>query len=105
MRAHIVARLCALAILGLVTAGVYEWTAYSRHNRGKEAFLAYQERRFDKFYADHHPFPIGPVIGAGMLMTGTIVGLYELLAFGIHAVVVRLTANADSSEETSASKT
>jgi hypothetical protein len=89
MRTQITARLVALIILGLLNAVVYERLTYSEHARGKTVFMAAQERRFDTFYADPHMIPFLRLVGSALLMSAVIVGVYELLAFAIRALIAR----------------
>jgi len=64
--------------------------ANSYQEMGREAFLAAQALRFDKYYAKDSS--TGHSIGflvAGAVFFGAILGAYELLARGIYALTTR----------------
>ena len=68
---------------------------FADHAQGKDAYLAAQARRFDKFYADpsaHLASADFVVKGlfVGIVVIGSIIVVYELIAFGIYKVMCRL---------------
>jgi len=105
MRARILARLSATVLVGLIWAMIWWRVALVRHAHGKEAFLAAEARRFDKFYA--HPladfarpeFVVKEVVTTIIAM-GTLIVVYESLAFGIYKIIRLIKPSCDAPEKT-----
>jgi hypothetical protein len=77
-------RVLAILFLGIMR-GLYSHFSQMRWlGRGREAFLADQGSRFDKFAAYH---PTGTMLIAGIILVAVAAGLYELVAAGITKVV------------------
>ena len=77
-------RVLAVLFLG-VLRGVYSHFMEIRWlGRGREAFLADQGARFDKFAAFHSA---PSMLVAGVILAAIAVGVYELVAAGITKVV------------------
>jgi hypothetical protein len=83
MRAQTVARLLAIVILSLLLSIFIDQYQIAKRDRGKQAFIADQSHRFDRFYARPRPFPLGPII----IFTTGIIGSYELLSFAIYKTI------------------
>jgi hypothetical protein len=77
-------RVLAVLFLG-VLRGVYSHFMEMRWlGRGREAFLADQGARFDKFVALHSA---PSMVVAGVILVAVAAGLYELVAAGITKIV------------------
>jgi len=77
-------RVLAVLFLGVLW-GVYLHFRQMRWlGLGREAFLADQGHRFDKF-ASYHSAPA--MLAAGIILVAVAAGLYELIAAGITKVV------------------
>jgi hypothetical protein len=82
-------RVLAILFLG-VLRGVYTHFNQMRWlGRGREAYLADQAQRFDKFAA-YHSAPV--MLVAGVILAAGTFGLYELIAAGITRIVPPSTA-------------
>jgi hypothetical protein len=82
---NLIARVIAVVLLG-VFFGAYMNHDYQKWRRsGRDQFLAHEAQRFDRMISPVRPFGVvatGAVIGVGFL-----VGLYELVVFGLSAVL------------------
>jgi hypothetical protein len=84
MKSSGMARVLAVLFLG-VLRGVYSHFMEVRWlERGRDAFLADQGARFDKFAA-YHSAPA--MLVAGVILVAVAAGIYELLAAGITKIV------------------
>jgi hypothetical protein len=85
MNPNLIARVIAVVLLG-VLFGAYMNHDYEKWRRsGRDQFLAHEAQRFDRMISTARPFGVvatGAVIGVGLL-----VGLYELVVFGLSAVL------------------
>jgi hypothetical protein len=100
MRARIAARLIALVLTGALLSGVYAFIVASHGRLGKEAYLRSEAHSFDRYYA--HPdaaFRVRMLV-AGILLSGAIVGLYELLAFGSYKIICLAQSTGDAHQQT-----
>src|ERR1700676_2760872 len=71
-------RVAAVIVMGLV-AGSYTHHMYMTWNgRGKDAFIAYQLGRFDKYMA--HPHSLMFTFASNVIAWAFILGFYELIA-------------------------
>jgi hypothetical protein len=83
MNPRITAKIIAAIILGVVISLGEHHMAIQRGEMGKQAFEASQDQRFDKLYSKPHT----PFFRMGILLTGGFLGIYELLSFGIFAII------------------
>jgi hypothetical protein len=85
MNRHLASRIITIVLFG-VLFGSYIHRDYANWNlRGREAFLAHESQRFDRFIAKPHP-RVFTVIGATITVAG-IFGIYELIALGLSAAL------------------
>ena len=81
MKAYTIGKLFSTALLGLVLGSAVHHDQMEREQMGREAFLAKQATRFDKYHAKPHSIALDLV---GTVFIGAaVVGVYELLAFGV----------------------
>jgi hypothetical protein len=76
-----IGRVAAAALIGLAL-GFYvhhDFVAWSQ--RGREAFMAYEGQRFDRFFIQ--PRSIVATMIVSVVVASAFIGLYELLAVGI----------------------
>jgi hypothetical protein len=77
----VTSRISAALIMGIILCSyVHHYYLWWNH-RGREAFLAHQAQRFDRFMAAPHA-SLG-LLFAAILVTAVGAGMYELLALGI----------------------
>src|SRR5271165_3230961 len=78
-------KLASAAFLGLLF-GLYIHHDHVRWGRlGREAFLAHQNQRFDRFMAGA-PSATGSILG-GVIVVLALLGAYELISFGLSKIV------------------
>jgi len=81
MKNHLLARIIAAAMLGLLF-GCYFYSKENEYARmGRREFLAKQAFRFDQRIARHHS--LGFEIAGFLFLVGGFIGSYELLVIGI----------------------
>lgn len=85
MNARTKARILAAVVFAVLLGLVARQFERNSGAMGKEAYVASQAARFDKFYAKLHP--ISHHLAVGALIAGVALGAYELLALGIYAVI------------------
>lgn len=74
------------AVVVAVLFGIAGYQMESQRSAmGKDAFLASQAERFDKFYAKVHP--ISHFLAVGALIGGGFLGVYELLSLGFFVAI------------------
>jgi hypothetical protein len=83
MKRHTKAKLLAATILILLAAGYSHFYRTHQQQIGREAFLAYQAKRYDTFLV--RPSGVSEVAGA-VLAFGILFTVYELLALGLAKV-------------------
>jgi hypothetical protein len=86
MRARIAARVVALVLTGVLLTVAYWFIAASHYRLGREAFLRSEARYFDR-YAHSDAAARTRTLVAELLLSATIVGVYELLAFGTYKII------------------
>jgi hypothetical protein len=77
-------RVLAALFLGVLRGLYTHFTQMRWLGRGRDAFLADQGARYDKFAAYH---PAGTMLIAGIILMVISVGVYELLALGITKII------------------
>src|SRR5437899_876858 len=87
MSTRALARVCAVVILGFGWAAVWWRIWLMRHAAGRESFLAAEARRFDTFYPRFEARFVTLEIVTAIIAIGTIIVIYELLAFGIYKII------------------
>ena len=87
MSHRITSRISAAIILGVTLSFAVHHMEVKRGEMGKSAFETSQSERFDKFYAKPHDLTAPAPLFAGLFVAGVFLGAYELLAFGIYAVI------------------
>ncbi len=81
MKRELVGRFVAAMLIGM-SFGFYVHHDYLKWSqRGRDAFLAYQAHRFDRFMLSPHPTIV--TVFAFTLVLGLSLGVYELLAAGL----------------------
>jgi hypothetical protein len=88
MKYLIVSRILSASILSIVLAMYLHYSAVHSRAAGKDVYLARQAKMYDALYV--HP-PVVPY-GKMFLSMAALLGPYELLAFGIYAVIRPRTA-------------
>jgi hypothetical protein len=79
------ARVLSALVLAVLFGLDHHNRTTNRHALGKESFLAYEGRYFDRFYAK----PSHPLFWdlSSVIFMGTVFGGYELLAFGTYKLI------------------
>jgi len=89
-------KILSAAFLGLLF-GLYIHHDHVRWGRlGREAFLVHESRRFDLFMAGPHPAP-GSILG-GIIVVLALIGVYELISFGLSKVLKSAPPNGGDSK-------
>lgn len=84
------ARVLAILFLGIIVGTYIHFTELRWIQQGREAFLAAQTHRFERFSA-YHSAPA--MLVAGIILVAVGAGLYELIASGITSVLPPSTAD------------
>ena len=85
MNQNLISRIIATVLLGVLVAAYMNHDYQKWRRAGRDQFLANQGQRFDRTIAQARPFgamAVGAIIGLGFL-----VGIYELVVFGLSAVL------------------
>jgi hypothetical protein len=83
MEPRTLSRFISAAFFAIIAGVSSHRFTQTQNEMGKEAFLAKQELRFDRFYAQ----PAGKAEYWAVVFTVGLVGAYELLALGIYQLV------------------
>jgi len=86
MEHRTLSRVLSAALFAVLAGAASHRFAEKQREMGKDAFLARQEQRFDRFYAE--PGNGRPQYWAAVFTAG-LFGAYELLALGIHRLIRR----------------
>jgi hypothetical protein len=89
MRTGVLARVIAVAVVGLIWAAIWWQINLARHANGKEAFLAAESRRFDIFHPRFTGSFVAADIASAIVDMGLLIVVYESVAFGIYKVLSR----------------
>ncbi|HEY4211647.1 MAG TPA: hypothetical protein VGM84_09225 [Steroidobacteraceae bacterium] len=84
MKSSGMGRVLAVIFLGILRGLYSHFTQMRWLGRGRDAFLADQGARFDKFAA-YHSTPA--MVVAGLILAALAVGLYEIVAAGFTKLV------------------
>ena|SRR5271165_5000450 len=88
-------KILSAAFLGLLF-GLYIHHDHVRWGLlGREAFLVHESRRFDYFMAGPHP-ALGSILG-GIMVVLALIGVYELISFGLSRILKSAPADGGSS--------
>jgi hypothetical protein len=91
MNAKLVSRIISLLILGIILALGMHFQMEHRRQAGRDAFIAEQERRWERAYTRPHPLPIEIIV---CFVAVSLVGaVYELLAAGLCPLIRKLGSN------------
>ncbi|HKV63342.1 MAG TPA: hypothetical protein VJO16_15630 [Candidatus Acidoferrum sp.] len=85
MNQNLIARVIAVVLLGVFFSAYMNHDYQKWRSLGRGQFLAHEAERFDRTISAARPFGVmatGAVIGVGFL-----VGIYELVVFGLSAVL------------------
>jgi hypothetical protein len=90
MKTSVSTRLIAIGLIGIVGGLWFRHNIYNEQRMGRTAFMATQATKFNQDEA-HPPHVIIGML-AGLLMAGSLFGVYELFVVGIGMVVRRRTS-------------
>ena len=91
MRHRIIGWAITASTFGVLLAGAMHLEHLRGAHLGREAFLEKQAARYDRHFAKSDP--IIAEIAVGVITTGIIFGIYELVATGVSQVFKRLDDN------------
>jgi hypothetical protein len=83
MSARILSRIIAVIVLGLVMSVAMDQFLSRYHQGGKDAYIAAESKRFDRFYTHPGHFPIMSCI----FVTAIFAGGYELVVFAAYKAI------------------
>jgi len=90
MKRYVAGRILAAGFIGILLGLYVHFDQMRWSQRGRDAFLTYQDHRFDKTIM--HPPAQFFAIGASVVLAGIAIGLYELIAAGITHILPPSTA-------------
>ena len=79
------ARLIAIVCIGMAMGVGAYFSEARKRVAGREAFLAAQAQRFDRYVSKRHE--LVPEVFTGVVLAGTAVGAYELVAWVFYLVI------------------
>jgi hypothetical protein len=92
MKRNTCGRIISAVILGLLLATTNHIYKAKRAQKGRESFIAEQVARFDKHI--EKPEPTASMLVVGVFMAGAVIGVYEVIAFGV-SMALKQAGNRD----------
>jgi hypothetical protein len=85
MKPYTISKIITALLIGILLGGAVHHDHVKRGQLGREAYLAKQAVRFDKFFAE--PPSVALEMFVGVILAGFAFGAYELVAFGLSKVL------------------
>jgi hypothetical protein len=87
MNRQVTSRISAALVLGLALSFAIHQMKLRNSEMGKANYEASQAQRFEHYYVNPSE-PVAPApLFASLMVAGSFIGAYELLAFGIYAII------------------
>src|SRR5712671_3983224 len=93
-------RIIAAALLAVVLGCLMNGYYVKRGEMGREAFIAYQMKRYDRYFS--HPRPVIRIVLTSVIVFGGIFAIYEGAAYAIYRLLRSTSADDTSSKPSSA---
>jgi hypothetical protein len=95
MNAKILSRIFVVFVLGVALGFWWQQKAQGYHLEGREAFIAEQGQRWDRYYS--HPHHLAIAIVVSLIVVAPLVGAYELLVAGLFRLFRKSSADEGAS--------